>query len=259
MCRAVDSTFRCLQTNHKPARGRQPAWPALGYIGPKTSSATSRTRVLWFLVAIACLILPENIRADPIPSLATRSGFALGSDSTVNNGPTSINQINDYTGSATLRGNITANITLSTAGSLTEVHVNSVTLDGNPVTLGGSSYDYFVVEVIGHMKLTESASLLPNGGLSPSSVIYSSSGKPWTIDIQIGNTLDGILTAPNGAIGLNGRFNGQLILRRDTTPQPSPPATGPSAPVPEPSTFSLLCCGLLLLAVGALIRRRTLR
>lgn len=184
-------------------------------------------------------------------------------DSDVNTALTEISNSfgpSDVNATQTLSG-VTSSTTINGNGGLNLIQVNgSINLNGQNLTLSGSSSDYFVIDVTGSLKLAGTAALNLGGGVTTNHVIYDFTGSSAnTIQTDVGDNVYGTLLAPNLAMTLDGHFYGELIGAQSIllqsnmsvvgtgngfTPYTPPPAT------PEPATLTLLGCGISALMVA---------
>lgn len=215
----------------------------LGVFAPGGFTATSTSTVEGNLIKSTSINVPLGLVVD---------GSVISDDATIGQAVTdAIARSAYYNTLATNPLNITNHITtinsamtLTGNGGLNVINLTGgLSLTSATLTLSGGASDAFVINVPSGdtFSLTGSAKILVTGGLLPQNVLFNVLGRSGT---DTGDTIDGIILMPTGALNADGLIHGELIAK-NLVLESGAIVQSPGGQVPIPPSAILFGSGLL--------------
>ena len=177
--------------------------------------------------------------------------------------------VNDAISASNAFANMPATQMFSSLSTATTIHGNggnnvislsgSINLGGSDnLTLNGTANDRFIFNILGGLTLTGSSSVVLTGGVTANDVAFNFIGGGSSISTHVGNTISGILLAPQRDMTLDGTFFGKLIGGGSTLTLMSGAIVNDVTVVPEVTPGSVIF-GFLGLVVAIASRRAIAR
>lgn len=149
-------------------------------------------------------------------------------------------------------GAISSATTITGTSGVNVINITGgVNLNNANLTLTGPAGAIFIINISGSASLGGTASFALAGGVTDGNVLYNFTGPNGTsINTHVGDTINGIILAPNYKLTLDGTFNGEIIgggAGDNIQLLSGVVVNGIPQAVPEPGVVALLVMGLLAL------------
>ena len=181
-------------------------------------------------------IVPQNLSQAVADAIAASNTFA-------GMNPTQI--FSSLSAATTINGN----------GGLNVIKVTGdITLGGGNLTLNGGANDQFVFNIYGGMNLGGSSSVILNGGITATNVVFNFVGAGSSLMTHVGNHVQGIVLAPQRDITFHGLFGEVIGGGKTLTLMSGATVTGFNVPEVTPTSVIFGFLGFVV-AFGS---RRTL-